>query len=75
MTIKEALYREIDTLPDSRKGEVLSFVRFLKIGLADVDQLDRNFEAALDSAEKTARERKITEKDVQNEVDAVRRAR
>ena len=50
MTLQESLLREIQNLPEDRQADVLAFVRFLKIGLADDQNLDLQFTDALDRA-------------------------
>ena len=73
MTIKEALLNEIETLPEPRQADVLAYVRFIKIGLADPATLERQFGDALDRARLIAAQRQITDADIEAEVQAVRR--
>jgi hypothetical protein len=72
MTVKEILLREIETLPEERQSNVLAFVRFLKIGLADSRPTDQQFTDALTRARAIASERGITEQDIDAEIRAVR---
>jgi len=72
LPLQETLIREIASLPDERKEEVLAFVRFLKIGLADEDTLRQRFETALNKARARSLEKGITEQDIQAEIRAVR---
>lgn len=72
LPLQETLIREIASLPDERKEEVLAFVRFLKIGLADEDTLQKRFETALNNARARSLEKGITEQDIQAEIRAVR---
>ena len=73
MTIKEALISEIETLPEPRQADVLAYVRFIKIGLADPATLERQFADALDRARLIAVQRQITDADIEAEIQAVRR--
>ena len=73
MTIKEALLNEIETLPEPRQADVLAYVRFIKIGLADPATLERQFAEALDRARLIAAQRQIADSDIEAEVQAVRR--
>lgn len=73
MTIKEALISEIETLPEPRQADVLAYVRFIKIGLADPATLERQFADALDRARLIAAQRQITDSDIEAEIQAVRR--
>ena len=72
MSLKEAIVQEIETLPEKRQADVLAFVRFLKIGLADEQTVERRFTDALARAQAIAQERGITEQDIEDEVRAVR---
>ena len=73
MTIKEALLNEIETLPEPRQADVLAYVRFIKIGLADPATLERQFAEALDRARLIAAQRQIADSDIEAEIQAVRR--
>jgi hypothetical protein len=73
MTVKEALLREIDSLPEQKQADVLAYVRFVKIGLADRRVLEERFDSALVSARASARERGITDKDIAEEIESVRK--
>ena len=72
MSLKETLIQEIETLPEKRQADVLAFVRFLKIGLADEQTVERRFTDALARARAIAQERSITEQDIEDQVRAVR---
>ena len=72
MTLTEILAREIETLPEDRQADVLAFVRFLKIGLADTATLEQRFQAALTEARRQAAVRGITDDDIAAEIEAVR---
>ncbi len=75
MTLKEALIREIETLPEDRQEDVLAFVRFLKIGLAETRPDDQQFADALTRARAIASERGITEQYIDAEIRTVRSGR
>ena len=72
MTIKEILLREIETLPEDRQVNVLAFVRFLKLGLAETQPTEQQFADALARARAIATSRGITEQDIDAELRAVR---
>jgi len=72
MTLKEAIAREIENLPEMRQADVLAFVRFLKIGLADEHTLEQKFVSALGRACAIAQEQRISEHDIDAEIQAVR---
>lgn len=75
MTFKEAILVEVDSLPESKQADVLAFIRFVKIGLADPKTLDKRFGDALVRARAIATERKITEQDIEAEIKATRATR
>ena len=54
---------------------LLAFVRFLKIGLADQQTLERQFTEALAHARAIAFERGITEQDIAKEIQTTRTGR
>jgi hypothetical protein len=72
MTLKEALLTEIETLPEARQADVLAYVRFIKIGLADPATLEHQFTEALNRARLIAAQCQITDADIEAEVQAVR---
>jgi hypothetical protein len=71
-SFEQTLLREIATLPESRKADVLAFVRFLKVSLPDNEKTRREFKDALKEARATARQFQITQEDITAEIRAVR---
>jgi len=69
---EKILLQEMSTLPESRRADVLAFIRFLKISLTDDDEMDREYEEAIQDARATAKLYNITEQDIENEIRAVR---
>ena len=72
LSVKDALIREIETLPEQKQADVLTYVRFLKLGLADRDTLESNFSQALAQARALAVEQQITQADIDAEIKAAR---
>lgn len=72
LVLKETIFREVESLPEPRQADVLAFIRFLKIGLADEQTIERRFVDALAQTRGIARERGITEEDIAAEIKAVR---
>ena len=72
LNLLETLVHEIETLPETRQADVLAFVRFLRLGLADEQTVERRFADALARAQTIAQERGITEEDIEAEIKAVR---
>ena len=71
-TLEEAIIREIATLPEARQEDILVFVRFLKIGCGGENTIEQQFTNALDQALVIAKERNITDQDINAEIRAVR---
>jgi len=69
---KETLIQEIEALPESRLADVLAFIRFVKIGLADEGTVERRFTGAMARAREIALQQGITEQDIDEEIRAVR---
>ncbi|MCL4530100.1 MAG: hypothetical protein M1485_03820 [Chloroflexi bacterium] len=71
-TFEQTLLREVATLPESRQADVLAFIRFLKISVIDDGEQEREYDEAIKDARATAIHYKITEKDIEDEIRAVR---
>lgn len=71
-TFEQTLLREVATLPESRQSDVLAFIRFLKIGLRDNDELEREYDEAIKDARATAQKYNITQDVIDAEIRAVR---
>ncbi|MBE0680287.1 MAG: hypothetical protein IH589_00095 [Anaerolineales bacterium] len=69
---EQTLLKEVATLPESRRADVLAFVRFLKISIRDDGALEREFDEAIKDARETALKNNITEEDINAEIRAVR---
>ena len=69
---EQTLLREIASLPESRRVDVLTFVRFLKISLIDEEKLEREYDEAIKSARETAQKYNITQDVIDAEIRAVR---
>lgn len=71
-TFEQILLREIATLPESRKADVLAFVRFLKISLPNEEKIRADFKEALNDTRTTAKKYNITQNAIDAEIRAVR---
>lgn len=69
---EQTLLKEVATLPEARRADVLAFVRFLKISLPDKEKIRDEFKEALEDARATALKYNITEEDINAEIRAVR---
>ena len=68
MTQQDWVMQELSTLPADKIGEVLDFIRFLKIRAKSNEQIQREFRNALAQARALAAERGITENDIAEEI-------
>jgi hypothetical protein len=71
-SFEQTLLKEVAALPKSRRADVLAFVRYLRLGLMDDDELDSRYDTAIKKIRETAKRYKVTEEDVEEEVRAVR---
>ena len=69
---EQTLLKEVATLPESRYADVLAFIRFLKISIVDDADLELEFDEAIKDARATAIRYNITDKDIEDEIRAVR---
>jgi hypothetical protein len=73
--LEQVIMREIATLPESRLTNVLAYIRFLKLGLADDAEIDRRFDASWKRVRARAKKLKITPDEIEAEIRAVRKGR
>lgn len=67
-SLTEVVLKELAGLPEARQADVLAFVRFLKIGLADAATTPQQFEQAVSQARKIADRENFTQEDIENEI-------
>ncbi len=73
--LEQTIMLEISTLPESRLTDVLTYVRFIKLGLADRGEIEKRFDKSWKQARARAKKLKITQADIDAEVRAVRASR
>ncbi len=71
-SFEQTLLHEISALPESRRPDVLAFVRYLRISLREDDELERRYDAAINRIRESARRYNITEQDIADEIRSVR---
>ncbi len=69
---EETLLQEVAALPKSRRADVLAFVRYLRISLMDENEMELRYDDAIQKIRETAKQYKITPKDIEAEIRAVR---
>lgn len=72
ISFEQTLLQEVAALPESRRPDVLAFVRYLRISLMDEEELERQYDAAVQDIRETAARYQITEADVEEEIHMVR---
>ena len=73
MTIDQTILLELSTLPESRRADVLAFIRYLKVSIpTEQKELEERFDKALQSIRARAKDMKITDEDIEAEIRAVR---
>jgi len=72
---EQILLQEVATLPKSRRVDVLAFVRYLRLTLAEDSEIEARYDAAIATIRESAAKYNITEQDIDDEVRAVREAR
>ncbi len=71
--LEQTIMLEISTLPETRRVDVLAFIRYLKLSIPrDQKELEESFDKALKSIRARAKEMNITEADIEAEIRAVR---
>ncbi|HEX6035712.1 MAG TPA: hypothetical protein VFY83_14825 [Anaerolineales bacterium] len=70
--LEQTIMREISTLPEDRLNDVLKYIRFIKLGLADSDEIKKRFDESWARVRARAKELNITEEDIEAEIRAVR---
>lgn len=70
--LEQTIMREISTLPKTRQEDVLKYVRFVKLGLADSKEIEARFDTSWKRVQARAKKLKITQKDIEAEIRSVR---
>jgi hypothetical protein len=71
-TFEQTLLQEVATLPEYRRADVLAFIRFLKIGIRDDEELEQEYDKAIQDARATAKKYNVTQDVIDAEIRAVR---
>jgi hypothetical protein len=70
--LEKTIIREISTLPETRLNDVLKYVRFIKLGLADSAEIEKRFAKSWKQVRSRAKKLRITQADIDAEIRAVR---
>ncbi len=70
---ESTILRELADLPESRRADVLAFIRYLKLSIpGEQKEPEERFDKALESIRARAKEMNITQADIEAEIRAVR---
>jgi len=73
INFEQTLLQEVATLPESRRADVLAFVRYLKLSIPGEElEIEKRFDKALKSIRARAKKLNITQEDIEAEILAVR---
>jgi hypothetical protein len=70
--LEQTIMREISSLPENHLEDVLTYIRFIKLGLADSDEIEKRFDESWKRVQTRSKKLKITQKDIEEEIRAVR---
>ena len=71
--LEQTIMLELSTLPETRRADVLAFIRYLKLSIPkDQKELEERFDKALKSIRARAKEMSITDEDIEAEIRTVR---
>lgn len=70
--LEQTIMLEISTLPESQLADVLKYIRFVKLGLADSSEIEKRFDESWVRVRARAKELNITQEDIDAEIRAVR---
>jgi hypothetical protein len=74
--LERTIMREISTLPETRRADVLAFIRYLKLSIpSEQKDIEERFDKALKSIRARAKEMNIAEEDIEAEIRAVRQGK
>jgi hypothetical protein len=71
-TFEITVLRELADLPEQRRTDVLTYIRFLKLGLADEKGIEKRFDESWKKVRARTKKLKITQEDINAEIRAVR---
>ncbi len=70
--LEQTILLEISTLQEPQLVDVLKYVRFVKFGLVDSEEIEKRFDELWERVRARAKELNITQEDIDAEVRAVR---
>ena len=70
--LEKTIMLEISTLQEPQLTDVLKYVRFVKFGLLDSEEIEKRFDESWERVRARAKELNITQEDIEAEIRAVR---
>ena len=70
--LEKTIMLEISTLQKPQLTDVLKYIRFVKFGLVDSEEIEKRFDESWERVRARAKELNITQEDIDAEIRAVR---
>lgn len=70
--LEQTIMLEISTLKEPQLADVLKYIRFVKFGLLDSQEIEKRFDESWERVRARAKELNITQEDIEAEIRAVR---
>jgi len=70
--LEKTIMLEISTLQEPQLTDVLKYVRFVKFGLLNSEEIEKRFDESWERVRARAKELNITQEDIEAEIRAVR---
>jgi hypothetical protein len=70
--LEQTIMLEISTLEEPQLEDVLKYIRFVKFGLLDSQEIEKRFDESWERVRACAKELNITQEDIEAEIRAVR---
>ena len=70
--LEQTIMLEISTLQEPQLADVLKYIRFVKFGLVNSEEIEKRFDESWERVRARAKELNITQEDIEAEIRAVR---
>jgi hypothetical protein len=70
--LEKTILLELSTLPEAKRTDVLTYIRFLKFSLTDPAEIEKRFDKSWKRVRARAKKLNITQEDIEAEIRAVR---
>ena len=73
--LEQTIMLEISTLQEPQLADVLKYIRFVKFGLVNSEEIEKRFDESWERVRARAKELNITQEDIEAEIRAVRESK